>query len=172
MRRKLSMTNKVRRVLRLAVSMPLVVLLLTGCLEQLLSPHSSGGALNNFFIHLYAGELNDARAYFAPGLVEVTPELDGQIKEAAERLRRYEIEVKVPITEVEKLREELGNGERRQYLPGRLRLRPPDGQSTPPETPTPEEGWQEANILSARMVERGPGWRILDFRIECCGVGE
>ena len=157
-------TKRTTYSVALIICLPLVTLLLTGCMEQLASPHSSGGALNNFFIHLYAGELDDARAYFAPGLVEMTPELDRTIKEASDRLRQYEIEVKVPITEVEKLREDLGNGERRQYLPGRVRPRPPAGQPTP----TPDEGWQMTNILSARMVERGPGWRILDFKVECC----
>jgi hypothetical protein len=140
------------------------MLLLAGCLEQLQSPRSSGGALTNFFMHLYAGALDDARAYFAPGLVEMTPELDRSIEEAADRLRDYEIEVKSSFTETEKLREELGNKEIRQYLPGRVRPRTPPGQPTP----TPDEGWQETNILSARMVERGPGWRILDFKVECC----
>src|SRR5687768_1822858 len=106
MMRGVSLKGRARHALKVSLCLPLFVLLLTGCLEQLLSPHSSGGALNNFFIHLYAGELNDARTYFAPGLVEMTPELDRTIKEAADRLRRYEIEVRVPITEVEKLRED------------------------------------------------------------------
>ena len=35
-------------------------------------------------------------------------------------------------------------------------------------TPTAEEGWQQTDILTARMVERGPGWRILDFQLKCC----
>src|SRR5687768_11992058 len=74
-------------ILRLALCLLLVMLLLTGCLEQLQSPRSSGGALTNFFMHLYTGALDDARAYFAPGLVEMTPELDRTIEEAADRLR-------------------------------------------------------------------------------------
>ena len=148
----------------LILCLPLVVLTLTGCLEQLRSPRSQVGALSNFFLHLSAGELDDARAYFAPGLVEMTPELDQSLKEASIRLRRYEIQVQSPLSDTEKLREDLGNRQIRQRLPGRVRPRPSPGQPTP----TPDEGWQETDILSARMVERGPGWRILDFRVECC----
>jgi hypothetical protein len=144
--------------------LPLLALLLTGCLEQLQSPHSTGGALNNFFQHLYTGTLDDARTYFAPGLVERTPELDRVLIETSERLRMYEIEVRRPVTDVEKLREELADGQVRQYLPGRVR--PRRGPGTP--TPGPEEGWQQTNILSAWLVERGPGWRILDYKVECC----
>jgi hypothetical protein len=142
----------------------LASLLLTGCLEQVLSPHFRVGALNNFFLHLYAGELVDARAYIAPGLVERTPALDSEIKSAADSLRRYEIEVARPLTDTTAVSEDLGNGEYRQYLPGRVRPRLPAGQ--PPRGA--DEGWEETDILSARMVERGPGWRILEFRLECC----
>lgn len=148
----------------LVLCLPLVVLLLTGCLEQVQSPRSSGGALVNFFMHMYAGELDDARAYFAPGLVEMTPQLDRTIKDAADHLRAYEIELTRQITDTNKLREDLGNGEVRQYIRGKVRPRAEPGRPTP----TPGEGWQETNILSARMVERGPGWRILDFKVECC----
>jgi len=143
-----------------ALLLPLACLLvLTGCLEQLQTTRLPSGALNNFYLHLYAGELDDARAYFAPGLVTPSPELDAGIKAAADRLRRYEIKRGKSNTE------DLGNGERRVTLSGEVRRRTPEGQPTP----GPDEGWQQTEIITARMVERGPGWRILDYEIKCCG---
>jgi hypothetical protein len=131
---------------------------LTGCLEQLQSTRIPSGSLNNFFLHLYAGELDDARTYFAPGLVTPSAELDASIKSAADRLRRYEIKRGKSNTE------ELGNGERRVTLAGQVRTRTPKGEPTP----GPDEGWQQTDIITARMVERGPGWRLLDFDVRCC----
>lgn len=131
---------------------------LSGCLEQAQSTRVPGGAANNFFLHLYAGELDDASIYFAPGLVTPSPELDQSLKDASNRLRRYEIQRQKPATE------ELSGGEVRVTLKGRVRPRPQPGQPTP----TPDEGWQATDILAARLVERGPGWRILDFELKCC----
>ncbi len=135
-----------------------MLLLLTGCLEQMQSPRIPSGAVNNFFLHLYAGELDDARVYFAPGLVTPSPELDQSLKDASNRLRRYEIDRDKPSTE------ELPDGQVRVTLKGRARLRPQPGQPTP----APEEGWQTTDILTTRLVERGPGWRILDYELKCC----
>ena len=41
---------------------------------------------------------------------------------------------------------------------------------TPPGTPTPgpEEGWQSTDIISATLVFRGPGWRLLNYKLLCC----
>src|SRR3712207_3265319 len=88
-------------------------LFLTGCLEQLQSTRIPSGALVNFLLHLQAGDLEDARAYFAPGLVTPSPALDDSLKQASERLRRYEIDRQKSRTE------ELGSGERRVTIPGR-----------------------------------------------------
>src|SRR4051794_35495582 len=97
----------------------LALLALCGCLEQVQSPRLASGALNNFLLHLEAGELDDARAYFAPGLVTPSTDLDSSIKEASVRLRRYEIDRGLPRSE------DLGNGQVRQTLSGRVRLRTP-----------------------------------------------
>jgi hypothetical protein len=135
-----------------------VLAVLSGCLEQLQSTRVPSGSLSNFLLHLRAGELDDARAYFAPGLVTPSPALDDSIKQASIRLRRYEIQRKKSDLQ------ELGNGEIRETISGRIRPTTPEGQPTP----GPEEGWQDTDIISARMVERGPGWRILDFELRCC----
>jgi hypothetical protein len=116
------------------------------------------GALNNFLIHLQAGELVDARTYFAPGLVTPSPQLDSSLIETSNRLRHYEIKREKPKGE------DLPNGERRESIPGKVRPRTPTGQPTP----APDEGWEETDIITARLVERGPGWRILDFELKCC----
>jgi hypothetical protein len=139
---------------------------LAGCLEQVQSPRTPTGALHNFLLHLEGGELDDARAYFAPGLVTPSPALDQSIKEAADRVRRYQVEEKIATTEEEqkKLTILLANGEVQETLRGRVRMLPAKGQPTP----GPDEGWQETDLLTARMVERGPGWRILDFELKCC----
>ncbi|HEY0069023.1 MAG TPA: hypothetical protein VGE04_03550 [Chloroflexia bacterium] len=134
------------------------LLALTGCLEQMQSTRIPSGAVTNFFLHLYAGELDDARIYFAPGLVTPSPELDQSLKDASNRLRRYEIVRQKPATE------ELGDGPMRVTLKGRVRTRPQPGQPTP----APDEGWQDTDLLTARVVERGPGWRILDYELKCC----
>jgi hypothetical protein len=147
----------IKRAAMLIVLLP-ALLALSGCLEQSQSTRVPSGAVNNFFLHLYAGELDDARAYYAPGLVTPSAQQDQSLREASNRLRRYEIERQKPATE------ELGDGQVRVTLKGRVRARHEPGQPTP----TPDEGWQATDILNARLVERGPGWRILDFELRCC----
>ncbi|MEA2573124.1 MAG: hypothetical protein QOH93_422 [Chloroflexia bacterium] len=145
---------------RLAViaSLVTVILTLSGCLEQLQSTRIPSGSVNNFFLHLYAGELDDARVYYAPGLVTPSAELDQSLKDASNRLRHYEIDRDKPTTE------DLSDGQVRVTLKGRVRPRPEPGEPTP----SPGEGWQTTDILTARLVERGPGWRILDYELKCC----
>ena len=147
----------IRRAAILLAVIP-VLLALTGCLEQMQSTRIPSGAVTNFFLHLYAGELDDARVYFAPGLVTPSPELDQSLKDASNRLRRYEIVRQKPATE------ELTDGQMRVTLKGRVRPRLQPGQPTP----APDEGWQDTDLLTARIVERGPGWRILDYELKCC----
>lgn len=144
-------------------------LVLTGCQEQIQSARVPSGALTNFLLHLEAGELDDARAYFAPGLATPLPssspaaDLDSALRGASERLRRYEISRGRARTQ------QLGVGEIRETIEGRVRLRP--GTPPPPSqsTPRPDEGWQATDLITARMVERGPGWRILEYELKCCG---
>ena len=133
-------------------------LLLTGCLEQLQTTRIPSGSLSNFLLHLQQGELDDARAYFAPGLVTPSAELDASIKEASERVRAYEIKNKKSKSE------QLDDGQLRVTISAQVRRRAAAGQPTP----GPDEGWQQTDIITARMVERGPGWRILDFELKCC----
>lgn len=144
----------------------LSLLTLTGCLEQIQTTRSSSGALHNYLLHLEAGELDDALAYFAPGLVPRNADLDATIKAASDRVRRYEVEEKNITKEDEqkKYTVPLANGELQETIPGRVRLRPAKGQPTP----GPNDGWQDVDIITAHMVERGPGWRILDFQLKCC----
>jgi hypothetical protein len=150
--------RKIGATLRLLVVAAALVLLLTGCLEQYQSTRIASGSLANFLIHLEHGELDDALAYFAPGLVTPSAQLDSSIKDASDRLQAYEIKV-------QKYDEpDIGNGEKQVTASGQVRKRTPVGQPTP----GPDEGWQQTDIVTARMVERGPGWRILDFELKCC----
>lgn len=147
------------RTRALSVLLALLGLLsITGCLEQYQTTRLPSGALNDFFIHLQNGELDDARTYFAPGLVTPSASLDDSVKSASSRVRRYEFR---------KLKydgKDLANGQRSESLSGQYRLHTPSGQPTP----TPDEGWTQGQILSAVMVERGPGWRLLHFDLDCC----
>jgi len=133
---------------------------LAGCLEQLQTTRIPSGALTNFVLHLHAGELDDARAYFAPGLVTPSAELDASIKAASVRLRGYQLQ----IDNKKSASQDLTGGEKRVTLSGRLRPSLAPGETRA----NPDEGWEEAEIITARMVERGPGWRILDFELKCC----
>jgi hypothetical protein len=136
----------------------LVGLTLCGCLEQYQTTRIPSGSLSNFLLHLQAGELDDARSYFAPGLVTPSANLDQSLQDASRRLQRYDIRKK------KYQQEDLGNGQIRETVSGQARPTTPVGQPTP----APEQGWQDTDILTARMVVRGPGWRILDFDLTCC----
>ncbi len=151
-------TQRRKRELIIPVLACVWSLLLAGCLEQYQTTRIPEGSVANFVLHLQAGELNDARAYMAPGLVTPSAELDASIKSASDKLRRYEIEDKQTTGK------DLGNGERIETVTGRIRPRVPAGQPTP----APGAGWTDATILTARVVERGPGWRILEFELKCC----
>lgn len=146
-----------RVVAALAVSV-LVMLGTAGCLEQYQSTRIPGGAVFNFYLHLRNGELEDARTYFAPGLVPMTPELDRGLIEASNRVKPYE------VRRVKFDTHDLPDGEKQVTLNGEIRPRTPPG--TP--TPGPEDGWEPGEIITARVVERGPGWRILDYQVLCC----
>jgi hypothetical protein len=134
-------------------------LALTGCLEQYQTTRIPAGSLSNFLLHLEQGELDDARAYFAPGLITPSAALDQSLIDASRKLEAYEFKSKKANEE------DLGNGQRRVTISGQVRLRTAKGQPTP----TLDTGWQQTDIITARMVVRGPGWRILDFEVKCCG---
>jgi len=150
-----------KRRLRIAgalICLPLMLVLLTGCLEQIQTTRIAAGSLSNFLIHLEHGELDDARAYFAPGLVTPTPDLDASLQEASTRLKQYD------IRGTKAVEEDLPNSEKLVTISGQTRPRVLAG--TP--TPGPDEDWQSTEIISATMIVRGPGWRILDFKLLCC----
>ena len=141
------------------VCLPLIALALVGCMEQYQTTRIPAGALSNFLLHLQMGELDDARSYFAPGLVTPSAALDQSLIDASHNLKAYEIRNKKAKVE------DLGNGQRRVTISGEVRPHTPTGQPTP----APDAGWQQTDIITARMVERGPGWRLLDFEVKCCG---
>ena len=142
-----------------ALIVSLVVLFgATGCLEQYQSTRIPGGAVFNFLLHLRNGEMEDARTYFAPGLVPMTPELDERLVSDSNKVKRFEFrKVKVDT-------QDLPNAEKQVTLAGDIRPRTPPGQPTP----GPEDGWINAEIITARVIERGPGWRILEYDVLCC----
>src|SRR5438067_1480573 len=126
-----------RRALLVRLACTLIALFtLTGCLEQMQTTRIPSGSLSNFLLHLQAGELDDARAYFAPGLVTPSATLDASVKDASDRLREYEIRNKKYD------RQDLDNGQIRETIEGEVRRRTPPGQPTP----GPDEGWQQTTI--------------------------
>jgi hypothetical protein len=131
---------------------------LTGCLEQYQSTRLPQGALLNFLIHLQNGELNDARDYFAPGLVTPSPQLDQSLVDSSNAIRKWEIRNKKATGE------DLPGGKRLESVSGQVRPRTLPG--TP--TPGPEEGWQQTDVISATMTFVGSGWRLLDYKLLCC----
>jgi hypothetical protein len=133
-------------------------LILTGCLEQYLPTRLPQGALIDFLVHLQNGELEDARTYFAPGLVTPSAALDQSIQNSSNVIKKWDIRNKRADGV------DLPNGERIETVAGEVRPRTPPG--TP--TPGPDEGWQSTDIISATLIVRGPGWRILDYKLLCC----
>jgi hypothetical protein len=145
-------------LLRVLVVSVAVLFGTAGCLEQYQSTRIPGGAVFNFYLHLRNGEMEDARAYFAPGLVQMSDELDRELIETSNRIKPYE------VRRVKFDTQDLPDAEKQVTLVGDIRPRTPPGQPTP----GPEDGWQPGEIMTARVVERGPGWRILDYEVLCC----
>jgi hypothetical protein len=131
---------------------------LTGCLEQYLPTRLPQGALIDFLIHLQNGELDDARTYFAPGLVTPSAAPDQSLVDSSNAIKKWEIRNKRPSGV------DLPNGERIETIAGEVRPRTLPG--TP--TPGPDEGWTSTDIISATLIMRGPGWRLLDYKVLCC----
>ena len=110
---------------------------LTGCLEQYLPTRLPQGALIDFLIHLQNGELDDARTYFAPGLVTPSAAMDQSLLDSSNAIKKWEIRNKKSTGQ------DLPNGERIETVAGQVRPRNMPG--TP--TPGPEEGWQSTDII-------------------------
>ncbi len=147
-----------RRLVARSLIVVAAVLVLTGCLEQYQPTRIPQGALLDFVLHLQNGELDDARTYFAPGLVTPSAELDQSLMDSSNAIKKWEIRNKTFTGQ------DLPNGERTEMMSGQVRPHTPPG--TP--TPGPEEGWQKTDIISATMVFRGPGWRLLNYKLLCC----
>jgi hypothetical protein len=132
--------------------------LLSGCLEQYEPTRLPQGALLNFLLHLQNGELDDASAYFAPGLVTPSAQLDQSLADASDAIKKWDIRNKVATGQ------DLPGGERDEVISGQVR------PHAFPGTPTPgaEEGWQQTDVISATIVFVGSGWRVLDYRLLCC----
>jgi hypothetical protein len=135
-----------------------LLFLLTGCLEQYEPTRLEQGALLNFLLHLQNGELDDARAYFAPGLVTPSAQLDHSLVDASNAIKKWDIRNKTAKGE------DLPGGKRAELISGQVRTHAFPG--TP--TPSPDEGWQQTDIISSTMVFVGSGWRLLDFKLLCC----
>src|SRR3954451_10331438 len=114
------MSNSHRRLLPIAsaiLSLVVVLLTLTGCLEQYQPTRLPQGALIDFLIHLQNGELDDARTYFAPGLVTPSAALDQSLLDASNTIKKWEIRNKKPSGQ------DLPNCERIETISGQVRKR-------------------------------------------------
>lgn len=125
-----------------------LLLILVGCGEEISSTRLPGGAARNFLYHLQRGEVDDAMTYWAP---DFTPaDARSQVVAAVARLQAYETEItKTNATP---------NADGSQEVVLRGRVRAQNGGS-----------WQEdQELLRARLITRGPGWRLTDFTLGCC----
>jgi hypothetical protein len=151
-------TSTLRHRILSTTILVIAILALTGCLEQYQPTRLPQGALFNFMLHLQNGELEDAQTYFAPGLVTPSAELDQRLIESSDQIKKWDTRNRVGTGT------DLPNGERIETISGDVRPRTPTGSPTP----GPDEGWQQTDIISATMIFRGPGWRILDYKLLCC----
>src|SRR2546423_1669697 len=119
----------------------IALLTLTGCLEQIQSTRLPQGALLDFLLHLQNGELDDARTYFAPGLVTPSAELDQSLLDSSNAIKKWEIRNRKATGQ------DLPNGERTETISGQVR--PHSYAGTP--TPGPDDGWHDTDIISATM---------------------
>lgn len=124
-------------------------LLLGGCLEDLSTTRIPAGAARNFFHYLAYNQQADANAYWAPGYVP--PDAVDQVRAAAMALHAYNVEAL--------------KAESQHETDGAMTITL-RGHATPkPET----AGGAEIPLLRARLIEIGPGWRITEFTLLCCG---
>jgi len=132
--------------------------LLTGCLEQYEPTRLPQGALLNFLLHLQNCELDDARAYLAPGLATPSAQLDQSLMDASNEIKKWDIRNKSAKGQ------DLPGGQHTEMISGEVRLHAFPG--TP--TPGPEDGWRQTDIITSTMVFVGSGWRLLDYKLLCC----
>lgn len=132
-----------------AVLLGLVLLLLTtGCLEQLSTTRIPGGAARNFLYFLIKDQQTEANAYWAPG--KAPPDAAAQVAAASRRLRGYTLDVLKADSAPQP------DGATIVTLTGRVA--PGTAPAAPSDTP----------LLRARLIAIGPGWRITEFTVLCC----
>jgi hypothetical protein len=125
----------------------LLLVLLAGCGEDVTTTRIPAGSARNFLYHLQHGELDDAMTYWAP---DFTPaDARDRTSAAITRLAGYETDPQKADT--------TRNADGSSDVTLRGRVRPTGGT------------WQDdQEILRARLIERGPGWRVTDFTLVCC----
>ena len=125
--------------------------LLAGCGEALTSTRLPAGAVRNFFYFLQQREITNAMAYWAPDFTP--PDARARTEAAAAQLQGYETEYKKA--------DSTHNADGSMDITLRGRVRPTGGE------------WQEdQELIRARIIERGPGWRLTDFTLLCCQTKE
>jgi len=126
----------------------LLVLLLTGCLEQLSTARIPGGAVRNFLYFLSHGQPTEAAAYWAPD--HVPADSAAQVTAAITTLRGWTVEATKADTQAQ------SDGSNLVTISGHAaRIGSPLGSEIVP-------------LLRARVIEIGPGWRITEFTLLCC----
>lgn len=137
-----------RRVGR-ALPALLLVLLLTGCLEQLSTARIPGGAVRNFLYFLSHDQPNEAAAYWTTD--NAPADAAAQVTAAITALRGWTVEPTKADTQSQ------SDGSDQVTISGHAaRVGSPLGSEVVP-------------LLRARVIEIGPGWRITEFTLLCCG---
>ena len=125
-----------------------LALLLTGCGEEITTTRIPAGAARNFLYHLQHGELEDAMTYWAPDFTP--PDARPRTAAAVARLRGYETE--------DTKSDSTHNADDSWDVTLTGRVRPTGGT------------WLDNQpLLRAHLIARGPGYRLTDFTLVCCG---
>jgi hypothetical protein len=143
-------TRARRRRALSAAALLLLALLTTGCLEQLSTARIPEGAARNFLYYLAHNEQDDANAYWAPQ--HAPADSRAQVAAAVAAVRSYD------ITVVKSDSARQADGAMEVTLIGKAHK---------PSEPAPAT---DAPVLRARLIEIGPGWRITEFHLLCCGA--
>ncbi|MGI8589221.1 MAG: hypothetical protein ACR2M0_16290 [Chloroflexia bacterium] len=130
----------------------LLALAASGCLEQITTTRIPAGAARNFFYFVAHDEQADANTYWAPGLAPA--DAAAQISRAATALAGYDTEV----TAADAVRQD--DGSMLATVSGHFERKG--------EAPT----GTEQPLMRARLIEKGPGWRLTEFTLLCCGVSK
>ena len=140
-----------RRLIRRWGVLLALAALLAGCGEELTSTRLPAGAVRNFFYYLQQEQITNAMAYWAP---DFTPtDAPARTVAAAARLQSYETEYKKS--------DSTRNADGSMDITLRGRVRPTGG------------AWlEDQELIRARIIQRGPGWRLTDFTLLCCQTKE